>query len=87
MLRAVFAVIVILGVLYVLYVAADRFLKVEERRRLESRHAEGEGGGLNREDFVQKGMADYERSTQRRLLMGLFALPIVVIGFLAMLAK
>ncbi|MEM9781571.1 MAG: hypothetical protein AAF899_03750 [Pseudomonadota bacterium] len=87
MLRIVLAVALLLCIVYAVYVAADRYLRLDERRRLERRHADGEGGGLTREDFVQKGMAEFERSTEKKLLFGLFAVPLVVIGLLALLAK
>ncbi|MEL6337549.1 MAG: hypothetical protein AAFS07_04425 [Pseudomonadota bacterium] len=79
--------VVILGVLYALYVIADRWLRIDTQRKLEERHASGEAGGVNREDYVQKGLAEYERSTEKKLLLGLFAVPIVVVIILAMLAK
>lgn len=87
MVRAFIVLIAAMAVVYAVYVAADRYLRWDERRRLEERHARGEAGNVNREDYVQKGLAEYERSTEKKLLIGLFALPFVVIGLLALLAK
>lgn len=85
--RTFIAAVVILGILYALYVIADRYLRMDERRRLEEKHASGEAGNVNREDYVQKGMAEYERSFEKKLLIGLFAVPVIVVAILGMLAK
>ncbi|MEM6973299.1 MAG: hypothetical protein AAF577_10890 [Pseudomonadota bacterium] len=87
MLRIFLAIVLMLCVVFAVYLAADRYMRFDQRRRLEQRHADGDGGGLNREDFVQKGMAEYERSTEKKLLIGVFAIPILVVAFLALLAK
>ncbi|MGF1550950.1 MAG: hypothetical protein ACFBWO_00420 [Paracoccaceae bacterium] len=87
MFRAVIVLVAVMAVVYAVYVASDRYLRWDERRRLEERHARGEAGNVNREDYVQKGLAEYERSTEKRLLIGLFALPFVVIALLGLLAK
>jgi hypothetical protein len=87
MVRVFVVLFAVMAMTYAVYVAADRYLRWDERRRLEERHARGEAGNVNREDYVQKGLAEYERSTEKKLLMGLFALPFVIIGFLALLAK
>lgn len=87
LIRTVFVLVLVLAVVYAVYLVADRYMRWDERRRLEERHARGDAGNINREDFVQKGLAEYERSTEKKLLMGLFAIPFVVIGLLALLAK
>lgn len=87
LIRTMVAAIVILGALYALYIIADRYLRADTRRKLEDRHASGEAGNVNREDYVQKGLAEYERSFEKKLLIGLFAVPVAVIALFAMLAK
>lgn len=87
MIRVVLVLVAVMAVVYAVYIACDRYLRWDERRRLEERHARGEAGNVNREDYVQKGLADYERSTEKKLLIGLFAVPFVVIALLALLAK
>ncbi|MEO0820593.1 MAG: hypothetical protein AAF074_09235 [Pseudomonadota bacterium] len=85
--RAFILSVVLFVVLYGLYLAADIWLRRDTARRLSQRHDAGEGGGLNREDFIDKGLAEYERSTEKKLLLGIFVIPFAVIGLLALLAK
>ncbi|MEM1383443.1 MAG: hypothetical protein AAF713_14280 [Pseudomonadota bacterium] len=87
MVRVVIAVIVTAGILLAIFVVLDLYLRWSRRRELESQHAQGDGASLTREDYVAKGMAEYRRSPERRLLWGVFLVPLIVVGILALLAK
>jgi hypothetical protein len=82
--RAVMAGVILFLILLAVYLLLDRYLRWDTRRRMEARHRAGEGDALSREDFVERGLAEYERSNEKRLLLGIFILPFAVIGLLAL---
>ena len=73
----------IFALLYAIYYATDTYLRWETRRRLEERHDAGEASALTREDFVQKGLAEYERSAEKKALLAIFVVPPTIIAILA----
>jgi hypothetical protein len=77
---------ILMAVLTVIYIGLGTYMRWDRRKRLESEHASGAGGALTREDYVAKGMADYDRSWERKLLLGVFALPFLVALGIALLA-
>lgn len=76
---------ILMGVLSAIYMALGWYLRWDRARRLEAKHASGEGSALSREDFIAKGLADYDRSWERKLLPGIFILPIVIALTLALI--
>jgi hypothetical protein len=76
---------ILMGVLSAIYIALDWYLRWDKARRLNARHSSGEGSALSREDFVAKGLAEYDRSWGRKLLPGVFILPIVIALTLALI--
>jgi len=77
---------VLMALLTAIYVALGRYMRWDRTRRLESEHASGAGGALTREDYVAKGLREYDRSWERKLLLGIFILPILIAFGLAYLA-
>lgn len=87
MLFRVFIVIVaLLAVLAAVHVALDIYLRWERRRRLEAEHAEGQGQGLSREDYVARGLARYDREMPKKLIVAVLAAPVLVLVGLILLA-
>ena len=84
MVRYVVTAIVVFGILLVIYLAADRYMRWDLRRRLEDEHADQPQAPLTRDDFVQKGLADYERSPEKKVLLLIFVIPFAVIALLAL---
>jgi hypothetical protein len=78
---------ILMAVLSAIYIGLGWYMRWERTRRLEDDFASGEGGGLTREDYIAKGMADYDRSWERKLLLGVFILPILVALALALVAN
>lgn len=78
---------ILMGVLTAIYIALDWYMRWDRARRLDAEHASGEGGALTREDYVAKGLAEYERSWERKLLYGVFILPILAALVLALIAN
>ncbi|MEM6945495.1 MAG: hypothetical protein AAF565_17260 [Pseudomonadota bacterium] len=85
--RAVIVATALFAVIGVVYMALDWFMRRDTVRRLERAYEAGEGGGANREDYIEKGLATYERSTEKKVLKGLFAIPVIVILLLSLIAK
>jgi hypothetical protein len=66
-------------VLTVIFVIWSLVARGAERRRL-AQEWEVEGRGGERETYVREGLAVYERSLRRRLIFGVYLVPLVVIG-------
>jgi hypothetical protein len=78
---------ILMGILSAIYIALGWYMRWDRTRRLEDEHASGQGGSLTREDYVSKGLAEYDRSWERKLLLGVFILPILVALGLALVAN
>ena len=78
---------ILMAVLSAIYIGLGWYMRWDRTRRLEDEFASGEGGGLTREDYVAKGMADYDRSWERKLLLGVFILPVLATLALALIAN
>jgi hypothetical protein len=46
-----------------------------------------EGGSLTREDYVARGLARYRRSWERKLLLGIYVVPFLIMAALLVLAQ
>ncbi|MEM0944797.1 MAG: hypothetical protein AAGI70_12725 [Pseudomonadota bacterium] len=83
----VLRLLIIFAVLLAIYIALAAYSRWSLRERLKSEHAAGAGGGLTSEDYVQKGLAVYERSWQRKALYAVFLLPGVTAVILVVIAN
>ena len=73
-------------VLTVLYVLVATYARSVERERLERAFdAGGVAGG--RDDFIARGLSDYEHGLRRRLIGLVYVVPLVVIGVTAYLVN
>ena len=80
-------VAVLMGVLAAIYIGLDWYMRRDRIRRLNEEHASGEGSALTREDYVTRGMARYDRSWERKLLLSVFVLPFLAALILALIAN
>lgn len=87
MLRVLVVIVALMGVLTAIYVALGIYVRWERTRELEAEYAAGKGRSLTREDYVQRGLAEYDRSTRKRLLVGVFAAPVLVFIALVLIAN
>ncbi len=69
---------VILSIIYVLVSIYSRSVR---RERLENRWEAEEIGG-DREEYVKNGLAEYDSSVRRKLILGVYVVPVIVIGTL-----
>lgn len=67
--------------LSVLYLLISVYARSLERERLEKRWDAGHGEG-DRQTYIQLGLERYRKSLRRRLLWGVYIVPLVVIGVL-----
>lgn len=68
-------------VLSVIYVALSIYSRSVRREKLEEAwEAQGQPGA--REDFVRDGLADYDASLRRKLILGVYVIPVIVVGTL-----
>ncbi len=78
---------ILMAVLSAIYIGLGRYMRWDRTRRLEDEHASGKGAALTREDYVAKGLVEYNRSWERKLLLGVFILPILAALGLALVAN
>ncbi|MBB4022550.1 MULTISPECIES: hypothetical protein [Actibacterium] len=69
--------------LTVVYVVVSLYSRSVRRERLEERAAEkiaeGDLEESRREAFIEKGMRDYEESLRRKLILGVFVVPVIAV--------
>jgi hypothetical protein len=78
---------ILMAVLSAIYIALGWYMRWDRSKRLNDEHASGKGSALTREDYVAKGLVDYSRSWERKLLLGIFILPILAALGLALVAN
>lgn len=83
----VFRFALLIAVLVAIHFALDWWMRRARARRLAHEHAKGYGGNLSREEYLARGMDSYTRSWERRLLAGIYVVPILLAVGLALLAN
>ena len=83
----VLRLVAIFGVLALIYIALSAYLRWDRAQTLAHEHDTGAGNGLTRDDYVAKGLAEYERSWSKKALLGIFALPVVLVIVLGLIAN
>ena len=78
MFLVVLRVVLLFALLFAIYAGLAFYMRWDRRKTLEAEHAAGATTALTTEDYVAKGLAEYERSWERKLLYGVFLLPVVV---------
>lgn len=67
------------AILTVIYIVLSVTARRAERKRL-AQEWDLEGIAGEKEAYVREGLADYDRSLRRKLILGVYAVPLVVIG-------
>ncbi len=74
--------VVVLGVvLTIIYVSVSLYSRARRRDKLEQQWKEN-GGSEDRRSFVQRGLEQYDNSIRRKLILGVYIVPLVAIGVL-----
>lgn len=87
MFLVVMRIVLLIGVLVAIHFALDWWLRRERARRLAREHDAGYGGRLSREEYLEQGLAAYDRSWTRRLLAGIYVVPVLIALGLVLLAN
>ena len=87
MFPAVMRFAILMAVLSAIYIGLGWYMLWDRARRLKDEHSSGQGTALTREDYVAKGLAKYDRSWERKLLLGIFVLPILAALGLVLVAN
>ena len=86
MLGLILRLVILLAVLTVIYVALSRYCRWYKARELETRFDTGEVRSRDREGYVARGMAEYDRSLTKKLLLGVYLVPIGIVALLIYIA-
>ncbi len=73
-------------VLSVVYLALSFYARTGKRQALYREFAE-DGGQGDAETFVQKGLQDYEKRLRRKLILGVYVVPLGVVALMIYLTN
>ena len=68
--------------LCVIYLCITMYSRSVRREKLENRWAAEPVEGMTREDYIAKGMAEYEGGLRKQLILLVFVIPPVVAGII-----
>ena len=83
----VFRLLILFAILTLVYVVLAQYSRWNRRKTLEAEYDASEIREGEREDYVADGMARYERSMSKRLLLGVFLIPLGIVAILLLLAN
>ena len=83
----VLRIVVLFAILSVVYIALSAYMRWDRRKALQSEADAVGQGEQERESFVAQGMSDYDRSLRKKLLLGVFGIPVFVVTVLIALAE
>ncbi len=73
-------------VLTVIYVALSLYSRAMRRRKLRAEWLnEGHSGDMG--DFVERGLAEYDASLRRKLILGVYIVPVCVVALIIYLTN
>jgi len=75
----VFAIAMV--VLTALYVCLSLYSRAARRDRLKAEWADGDHDG-DMDTFVKEGLVDYDKSLRKRLILGVYVIPCLIVGLL-----
>ena len=73
-------------VLSVVYLALSFYARTGKRRALQDEFAESGAAG-DAEAFVQRGLQDYEKRLRRKLILGVYVVPLGVVALMIYLTN
>ncbi len=87
----VLRIVVVFAILTAVYIGLSVANRWAERRRLAGEYAraqqENPGAAGDEASFVARGMGAYERSLRKKLLLGVYLVPLAAIALLVALAQ
>lgn len=79
-------ILVIILLLAVLHVVLGRYLRWDKTKQLQAEFDAADTHEASRDAFIGKGLADYDKSLRKKLLWGIWLLPIGIGATLITLA-
>ena len=83
--------VILLVVLTTIYLGLSFYKRWEERRRLvaefEARETDASPSDADKKAFLDKGMNAYERSLKKKLLLGVYLVPLALLVLLVVVAQ
>ncbi len=73
-------------VLTIIYICLSLYSRAVRRGKLEQEWDEGDRQG-DREAFIREGLADYDSSLRRKLILGVYVIPILLVSVLIYLTN
>lgn len=72
-------IVILFVVLTIVYICLSFYSRARRREKLE-REWEDEGSEGDKQSFVQTGLKDYDGSLRRKLILGVYVIPIVIVS-------
>ena len=82
----VIRLLLVFAVLTAIYLALSAYSRWVRRKSLEAEYDSADTHEDGREEYIARGMAQYERSLSKHLLLGVFLVPIAVVALLVAIA-
>lgn len=83
----VIRIAVLFLVLTVAYLALSAYMRWGKRRALEAEYEAAVDRAPDRETFVAEGLETYDRSLRKKLLLGIYGIPLLTVAVLIALAQ
>ena len=78
--------IIVFVVLSIIYISLSFYSRARARDRLEAEWDEG-GIKMPREAYVRHGLKDYDGSLRRKLILGVYVVPMALVGLIIYLVN
>jgi len=86
-----YRIVIVFAILTAVYIGLSFYKRWAERRRLANEYAQAKHENpaevADEESFVARGMGAYERSLRKKLLLGVYLVPLAAIVLLIALAQ
>jgi hypothetical protein len=79
MLGAIRLLVIAFVVLTIVYICLSLYSRAVRKGKLRAEWDENQGPG-DRESFVQQGLADYDGSLRRKLILGVYVVPTIIVA-------
>lgn len=71
-------ILILIVLLAVLHSLLGRYFRWDKKKQLQAEFDGTKHIATNREEFVGKGLADYDKSLRKKMLWGIWLLPLII---------
>ena len=82
----VLRLVILFALLTAIYVVLSAFLRWGRKRKLQAEYRARPPIRVREEVYVARGLSSYDRSLGKKLLLGVYLLPVGIVGLLVMVA-